>query len=361
MKRIGFIYEKVYEIENIKKAIMRASEEKRNQPNVKRILNDIDRYSKIIQDILKSKSYVPSPYTIEKINDGISGKTRTLHKPRFFPDQCIHWALMLQLEPIFMRGMYYWNCGSIKGRGTKRARQAVERWIRNDIKNTKYCFKGDVKQFYDSISHSHLKAVYRNLIKDDDVIWLLDEIVDSVPSGVPIGNYTSQWLGNLMLTPFDHYVKEVLHVKYYVRYLDDIVMFGSNYRKMKRVKNDVEKYLNSIGLRLKENSSVFRVEYTDKKGKTRGRKIDFVGFIIGRKKTRIRKRIAIRIMRNCRRLHKRKYTFKNCSKFMSYNGWLKHSDSYMMRKKYVFNKVDMKRVRRVVSNEAKRRNNKKQC
>lgn len=110
-----------------------------NPDNVKRVLKRIDHYAEIIQKLLKDQSYVPSKYIFKTINDGIRQKKREIAKPRFFPDQCIHHALMQVLEESIMKGMYYYNCGSVPGRGDKRIRKAVTKFIRKRPEAWKAC------------------------------------------------------------------------------------------------------------------------------------------------------------------------------------------------------------------------------
>lgn len=232
MKRVGYLYEKICSVDNIKRAILKASEHKRNRPNVREILNNIDEYACEIQAMLKNHEYAPSPYRISVIHDTCAGKDREIFKPQFFPDQIIHWSLMLQLQSPIMRGMYAWSCGSIPGRGVHYAKKHIERIIRQDRKNTKYCLKMDISKFYPSINKVLLKKSFRRLIKDNEVLWLIDTIIDSTDEGIPIGNYTSQWFANWYLQDLDHYIKEVLHVKYYYRYIDDMVLFGRNKKEL---------------------------------------------------------------------------------------------------------------------------------
>jgi RNA-directed DNA polymerase len=83
----------------------------------------------------------------------------------------------------------------------------------------------DIKKFYPNIDHQILKQLLRRKFKDEDLLWLLDEIIDSAP-GLPIGNYLSQYFANFYLTYFDHWIKEVKGVEYYFRYADDLVILS---------------------------------------------------------------------------------------------------------------------------------------
>ena len=249
MKRVGYIYNKICSIDNIKEAIINSSKGKRDQRRVKIVINNIDYYAAQIRDMLINKTYEPSPYIVKIVNDGPSQKTRTISKPRYYPDQIIHWALMQQIQSIVMRGMYAYTCGSVPGRGTSYGQKALRKWLDTDRRNTKYCLKMDIRKFYPSVNNGILKAAFRRKIKDPDCLWLIDIIIDSA-QGLPIGNYTSQWFANFILEGLDHYIKERLGVKYYIRYVDDLVLLGSNKRKLHKVRRAVDAYLKGLDLQL---------------------------------------------------------------------------------------------------------------
>ena len=109
MKRVGNIYEKIIQLGNIEKAIMKASKGKSGRKKVQEILDSPTFYAMQIRKLLRNKKYIPSPYIEMKIHDGNSKKERTIYKPRFYPDQCIHWSLMLQLQPLLSKGMYEYS------------------------------------------------------------------------------------------------------------------------------------------------------------------------------------------------------------------------------------------------------------
>lgn len=347
MKRVGYIYDSICDIENIKNAIMKASLGKRKQNRVKRIINNIDKVSYEIQKMLINKTYKHSPYIIKTIYDGASKKERKIYKPRFYPDQIIHWALMLQIEPIVMRGMYEYCCGSVPGRGTSYAQKALRKWIDNDSKNTKYCLKMDISKFYPSVDNEKLKQMFREKIKDVDCLWLVDNIIDS-EQGLPIGNYTSQWFSNFYLQVMDHWIKEYLGVKYYIRYVDDLVLLGANKKKLHKVRVALSEYLGTVGLKLKGDWQVFRVN---------SRAIDFLGFRFFRDKTILRKRNALRIRRRWKRVSKKEHlNYQDACALVSYWGWIKRSDSHTFYNKYAKPLISVGKARKAVSEYAKAQN-----
>ena len=344
MKRKGFIYDKICDIDNIKVAILMASLGKRDKEYVKRALENIDTCSFNIREMLKTKTYVPSPYFIKTIIDGSSGKERTIFKPKFYPDQIIHWALMLNLQPIIMKGMYPYSCGSVPRRGTGLAQKTLRKWLDKDYKGTKYCLKLDIKKFYPSINNGVLKQMFQDTIKDKDCLWLINQIIES-NNGLPIGNYTSQWFANFFLQGLDHYIKERLGIKYYIRYVDDLVILGGNKRKLHKARTDIRDYLTSIKLEIKDNWQLFRID---------SRPIDFLGFKFYRDKTILRKKNALRIRRRIGKIHKKKnLNYKDACAIVSYWGWIKNSNSFNFYNKYVKPKINLKQARMVISNYAK--------
>lgn len=345
MKRIGYIFEKIHDKDNIKQAIMKASLGKRDRRYVKKILNNIDYYANEVSNLIREQRYIPSPYTIKTIKDGSSGKVRTIFKPKFYPDQIIHWALILQIESIVMKGMYEYCCGSVPGRGTSLGQKTLRKWLDNDYKGTKYCLKMDIKKYYPSVNNEVLKSMFRKKIKDNKCLWLIDTIIDS-NEGLPIGNYTSQWFANFFLQELDHYIKEDLGAKYYIRYVDDLVILGSNKRKLHKIKLELDKYLGKLDLKIKENWQVFRVSK---------RPIDFLGFKFYYNKTILRKRTALRIRRRINKISKKPtLNYKDACAIVSYWGWIKRSNSYNFYMKHVYPKVSVNIARRVISYHGKK-------
>lgn len=348
LKRYGFIYEKICDPENIRNAILHAAKGKKDRRTVEEILENVDLAVEILEEILIDKTFKPSPYKEIIIKDGASQKERVIYKPKFFPDQCVHWCLMLQLEPIIMKSMYAHTCGSIPGRGIHHGKKHLRKWLDHDIKHTKYCLKLDIKKFYPSVDTEVLKTMFRKKIKDKDALWLIDIIVDSHKQGLPIGNYTSQWFSNFFLCDLDYYIKQELGIKYYMRYMDDMVLLGNNKKKLHKAKKAIDAYLDSVHLQLKENWQVFKVDK---------RPIDVLGFKFYRDRTTLRKRNALRIKRRVKKAYNKPVLDKqDAAALISYYGWLKHSDSYLYYQKHFKPYFKIKQLKEVISNESR-----KQC
>lgn len=329
MKRQGNIYEEICKVQNIRNALISASKNKTKKFAVKNTLENFEESVQLVQTLLVNKAYIPNKYYPAIIKDGISRKERTIYKPKFFPDQVIHWCLVNKIKPLLMRGMYHWSCASIPGRGPHYAKKACEKWIRHDYKNTKYCLKLDIKKYYPNIDKNILKQKFRKIIKDNDAMWLIDAIIDSHHEGLPIGNYTSQWFANFYLQNTDHFIKENLGIKYYIRYMDDLVMFSGNKRELRKKFEMLRVFLGNENLIIKNNWQIFNVSK---------RRLDFCGFCFARNKTFIRKRIS-------RRMRSKYYSFQkkpnshNAASLMSYFGWVINIDSYVLFEKYFKGKI----------------------
>ena len=296
-----------------------------------------------IQHLLITQTYRPSKYIEKTIKEGSKQKERKISIPKFYPDQIIQWAVLLQTIPYFTKGMYVFTCGSVPNRGTSYAKRYLERWLHNDFKGTRYCLKLDVHHFYQSISHKCLKEMLKHKFKDVRLLKLLCQIIDSTEEGLPIGNVTSQWFANFYLQGLDHYIKEKLHAKYYVRYMDDMVILGSNKRKLGKMKAAIEQYLHNIGLELNSKWQKFK---TDSRG------IDFLGYRFFHYKTILRRSIMLRISRKVRKVYKKKsYNKHNCMAIISYLGWIKHSDSYQLYQKWIKPYINVKHMKGVIRRE----------
>ena len=272
MKRIGNLYEKIYDIENLRKAHRNARKGKSYYKDVKMVNANEDYYLKQIQEMLVNKTYKTSKYEVFKKWDRV--KEREIYKLPYYPDRIVQWAILQIIEPFLLKNLVSTTMSSIKGRGIHQGLKKVKRALKNK-ENTKYCLKFDIHHFYPSINHELLKQKYRRIFKDKNLLWLIDEITDSVEmsegTGIPIGNYLSQWSANIFLSDFDHWLKEAKHCKYVFRYMDDVVILSNSKDELHALLKEIKTYLNNIKLELKGNYQVFPVDV---------RGIDFLGYRI---------------------------------------------------------------------------------
>jgi RNA-directed DNA polymerase len=345
MKREGHLFEKVFDKNNIRLAIIRSSKGKKKRREVEKVLDNTEYYVSLIYKILKNKSYIPSKYRVVTIYDCLNKKEREISKTRYFPDQIIQYCLMNIIEPILLRKMYLYSCGSIPGRGTSFGQKTLRKWLDNDVHGTKYCLKMDVRKFYPSVNKTILKKKFGKIIKDKDCLWLINSIIDSDCKGLPLGNYTSGYFSNFFLNDLDNYIKGTLKVKYYIRYVDDLIILSGNKKFLQKVLRNIEAFLISEDLVLKNNYQIFNVNIRD---------IDFLGFRFFRNKTILRKRNMFRISRKVRRLSKKdNISFKDACSVISYYGWIKHSDSYNFYHTRIKPYARISELKQLISNYSK--------
>lgn len=292
--------------------------------------------------------------------DASAQKWRTVSEPAQWPDQYVHHALIQVLQPKMMRGMDYYCCGSIRGRGPHHARKAIETWMFHDPKGTKYEFCGDIHHFYDSLKPEVVMDRMRQLIKDHRVLDLIWRIIKD---GVLIGAYTSQWFANTVLQPLDRLIRESGLCKHYTRYMDNLTIFGSNKRKLRKLRVLVEEWLNVHQLRLKTDWQIFpTIKRTERvpldpprRGleRSRERMPDAVGYRYGRGYTIPRKHNLLRIKRAIARYQKRKRQGKRiyagaASSLLSRLGQLKHCNNYNLYRMLFNGERLMRELKKIV-------------
>ncbi len=266
MKRYNNLYPRICEYENVMDAHVKARRGKRHYAEVKMVDARPEHYVGLIVKSLVNKTYGDIRYTTKTRFDG--RKVREIYVLNYYPHRIVQWAMANILvpvwKPVFIRDTY----SSIDGRGIHSASRRLQSWMQ-DEPATRYCLKLDVRKFYPSIDHDVLKCILRRKIQCADTLRLLDMLVDSAP-GVPIGNYLSQYLGNLYLSGLDHFVKERLGVRCYMRYCDDIVILGSSKRELRSAFGAINTYMTDrLKLTVKGNYQVFPVA---------SRGIDFLGY-----------------------------------------------------------------------------------
>lgn len=313
MKRLSNIYDQICSIDNLNLADQKARKGKSWQYGIQ--VHDRDRGANIerLHLMLLSKTYHTSEYDVFKIHEP---KEREIYRLPYYPDRITHHAVMNVLEPVFVSTFTADTYSCIKKRGIHAAAKAVRKALL-DEQGTTYCLKLDIRKFYPSVDHHILKQLLRRKFKDQDLLWLVDEIVDSAP-GLPIGNYLSQYLANFYLSYFDHWLKEVKQIKYYFRYADDLVILSGNKQYLHSLLGEIKHYLKTnLRLSVKSNYQVFPVA---------ARSIDFVGYRFYHTHTLLRKSIKQRFARKMA---------KGCNNqsIASYTGWAKHCNSGHLLKK----------------------------
>lgn len=325
MKRHGNLWQKLTSRENMSAALHNACLGKCSRAYVKKfMLNPDANLERIRQDLIHHRFHT-GRYNEKEI---FEPKRRLIYMLPFNPDRIVQHALLLVLipiyEPTFIRDSY----ASIDNRGMHAGSRRTMEFMRKN----NYCLKCDIRKFYPNIDHDVILKIIGRKIKDKNIMWLINDIVRSFPGGknLPIGNYFSQWGGNIYLNELDQFVKHTLRCKHYVRYCDDFVLFSNDKRQLAQWRDKMRDFLRDK-LKLEySKAEIFPV----KNG------VDFLGYRHFRrgKKTFIlvRKRTAKRIIKSVRQIKKLyaagRISVENAlSKIGSYYGWIQYANSFHLK------------------------------
>jgi len=323
MKRHGNLFSKIVEKDNIYLAYKKARNGKGWQDTVKRFELNLDENIVNIQQSLINKTYTTSDYTERIIYEP---KQRIIYKLPFNPDRIIQHAIMNVVEPIWDSLMIHDSYSCRKGKGIHAASKRTSEFIRQVYPG--YCLKMDIRKFYPSINHEIMFNIVQHKIKCQDTLDLFEDVIYSIPGSknVPIGNYTSQWLGNLYMNEVDMFVKHQLHFKHYIRYCDDFIFMHKDKSYLHEIKDTVTEFIkNSLDMSLSKND-IFPIAHG----------IDFVGYRHFPKHILVRRSTANRVKQRLQHLPMR-LSNKEITKdqyrstIASTMGWLQWANSYNLR------------------------------
>ncbi len=287
---------------------------------------------------LRSRTYRHGEYSAFSICDP---KQRRIHKAKV-RDRILHHAIFKVLNPIFEPTFIAHSYSCRERKGTHRAVDALETWLRKVSKNCRapcFALKCDIHQFFASVDHAILLSILNRRIKDPDAMWLLKEIIESFrtpgqederPKGIPIGNLTSQLFANVYLNEFDQFMKHQMHVRHYVRYTDDFVIVDSDKSVLENLIPAMQEFLGgTMNLKLHPRKIILRKF---------SQGIDFLGYVILPHYRVLRTRTKKRMFR---KLKLRVVSFKagtgsessvECS-LQSYLGVLSHANTEQLSEK----------------------------
>lgn len=287
---------------------------------------------------LKNLSYRHSSYDRFIITDP---KTRIIHKAKI-RDRIVHTLAAKELARLYNPMFISQSYACIKSRGIHKAlsdlviysRQASRNYTRNF-----WHLKLDIRKFFDNVDQRILEAILRRKIKDERFLWLIREIIGSYNSGqtgkgLPLGNFTSQWLANIYLNELDYFVKHELKIKYYLRYADDFVCLSEDRKKLEADFIRISDYLSDkLKLRIHEDKIILKKFSSG---------IDFAGYKVLPHYVLPRRRIAVRMLKNAGQKQielSQGYIsgYQYCQVLNSHLGWLKHCRGYKLSNMVIYN------------------------
>ena len=257
LKRLGNLYENICDINNI---VLSYNEVCRNTRNKRRVEN-LKEYKSVyisrIHNIMQDKSYTVGPYNMFTIYEP---KERKIVSQNVQDKIINHLVARFILYPAILPCLLDVNVASRKNMGTSKGLELASNFHRIcKIKyNSYYILKCDISKFFASINHDILKQKLLKRIKDKDALKIVFDIIDSNLQGLYIGSMTSQILAIFYLNDLDHFIKETLKIKYYVRYQDDFLLFHKDKNYLKNCLAQIQQFLAKEKLTLNAKTRIYK-------------------------------------------------------------------------------------------------------
>lgn len=340
------LFNKLITPENLFFAWEEFRRDKKKKEDVLNFEKNLEREIFSLHRELASHTYCHNGYIGFYISDP---KRRHIHKAQV-RDRVLHHAIMSILYPLYEKTFIHNSFSCRIGKGTHKGVEALRSMLykasKNNTRNV-YILKCDIEKFFDSINHEILLLILSLRIKDQKLMNLLVEVVESFASNrstlfnrcsVPIGNLTSQLFANVYMDVFDQFIKHDLKVKYYARYTDDFVIVSENKEYLIQLLPKISSFLKE---KLKIQIHPKKITITKFSWG-----IDYLGYVLFPHFTLVRKRTQKRALRKINEkilLYKRKEISKDkvCATLMSYLGVLSHANTFRFSEKlkndYFFN------------------------
>lgn len=268
-------FEDIISVENLLEAWKEFLHGKRKRHDVQEFsLHLMDNIIALHKELC-NQTYKHGAYQAFNINDP---KPRNIHKA-VVRDRLLHHAIYRVIYPFFDRIFITDSYSCRLNKGTHKAVNRFRKFAYKVSKNnTKTCWilKCDIKKFFTSIDHYTLNKILKEYILDEQIFYLLNQIIDSFYStksgiGLPLGNLTSQLLVNIYMNNFDRFVKHSLKAKYYIRYADDFVIISENRIWLESIIPKIDYFLNKL-LKLTLHPDKVHI-------KTLASGVDFLGWV----------------------------------------------------------------------------------
>lgn len=327
MKIWNNLYNDLTTIEAILSGFEKFKKGKRKTPELLTFEKETNDNLSIFQNTLKNKTYSPGKYIKFYINDP---KVRLIHKATL-RDRIVHHVLSVGLEQIFEPIFIANSFACRKNKGTHKGVQKLAELTRKVSRNnTRACFalKCDIRKFFASIDHTILYNLLTKKIADRDYLSILKKIIDSFQTdgeknkGLPIGNLTSQYFGNIYMNELDQFIKHKLKIKYYLRYTDDFIILSPDKKYLEELLPEIVDFLKT---KLELELHPDKIKFT-----TLAHGIDFLGYVVYPHhvlpRTKTKKRIFKKALKKPER-----------QTIASYLGYLSHANAFRLQKKLILN------------------------
>lgn len=347
MKTYKHIFEELLKEENITQCFHDAAKRKTTRPEVARVLKEerevgndrpepqcLQEHVKALQKMLEEETYQPPEHKKMLINEYSCGKVREIIKPEFQYEQVVHHCIIKQLQPIVLHGLYEHALGSIPNRGCHSGKKQVEKWIKGYRGKKFYILKADVRHCFDTEDIRVIETKLKRVIKDERFVRLCSTVMEHEATMKP-PEFDREWIED-------------------EQWKDTEFLSGLP--------------LGFVTSQIKYNWQVFRFEYPDRKAppvidkktgkekpKTRGRALDFMGFVFHYNRTTLRKSILKRATKKAHRIAKKeKVNWYDASAMLASMGWFTHTDTYGFYEDHIKPYVNIKQLKKKVSKHSKK-------
>ena len=314
MRREGHIIEEIVEYGNMSDSfdqVLRGTKRKKSRQGRWLLAHRDEVIARLTADI-GNGTFAVSGYREREIVEG--GKRRRIQVLTMYDRIGVH-AIMAVVDKHIRRRFIRTTSASIKERGMHDLLEYIRRDMKDDPEGTQFCYKFDIRKFYESVNQEVLKQCVRRVFKDGRLIQMLDGFITMMPEGISIGLRSSQGLGNLLLSVWlDHYLKDECGIRHFYRYCDDGVVLGKSKAELWMIRDAVHERVGEIGLEVKASERVFPTSEG----------IDFLGYVIyDAEHVELRKRIKKKM---ARKMHEVKSRKRRAVLTASFYGMAKHAD-----------------------------------
>lgn len=341
--KIKQVYDLIFSMENLYMAYEDAASGRRYNKDV--LLYSQDTWSQLreLREKILAGEYEIDRYYIFYVYEPKKRMIMSIG----FEHRIVQWAIYRVLNPILVKGYIDDSYGCIPGRGALGAMQCLQGWVEyvSRKENEWFYLKLDISKYFYRISHRVLKKILRKKIKDERLLEVLFGVIDckhtpfglppgkgpgEVPLeerlydvGMPIGNLLSQMFANIYLDVLDQFCKRTLGIKFYVRYMDDIIILSDSKIQLREWKDRIAVFLETeLELMLNNKTCIRPISQG----------IEFVGYRVWSNRVMLRKSTTLKIKRNLKGVREAYHDYlitleKASQTFQSYVGMLKHTDS----------------------------------
>ena len=257
-KTFGSLWSQVVSFENLYSAFAEARRGKRYVSEVLRYEANLEENLIDLQNRLIWREWTPGQWRCFEV---FEPKKRVIHAPPFC-DRVVHHALVRVIEPLFERRFLDCSFACRKEKGNLAAQKRVVEHLWRNPRPT-HVLQTDIASCFPSVNHEVLMGILRRTIRDGEVLSLSQTIVTCAGfdgTGIPIGALTSQLFANVYLDQLDHFMKDTLGVKCYVRYMDDTVSFSDDKKYLRGVFGEMDEFLRTrLLMRLNPKSGIYAV------------------------------------------------------------------------------------------------------